>query len=199
LIIVAAYLPIFALQRVEGRIFAPMAHTVVSALVGAMLVSFTLVPVLSFFALRRHKKIKESPVLRVARTAYDPVLMTAMRNPAAILIGAAALLYAGVELGPRLGTEFLPELNEGALYVTFTLPAPISLTEGRKLTPKITATMKKDLPEVTELLSQLGRPEDGTDPTLPSNLEVFVKLKPMKDWGPRIHTLDDIVDMMNRN
>src|SRR5262249_61588920 len=108
LIIVAAYLPIFALQRVEGRIFAPMAHTVVSALIGAMLVSFTLVPVLSFFALRRHKKVKESPVLRAARKAYDPVLMTAMRNPAAVLLGAAALVFAGIELGPRLGTEFLP-------------------------------------------------------------------------------------------
>ncbi|MDB4952449.1 MAG: Cobalt-zinc-cadmium resistance protein CzcA [Myxococcales bacterium] len=218
LIIVAAYLPIFALQRVEGRIFAPMAHTVVSALVGAMLVSFTLVPVLSFFALRRHKKIRESPVLKAARKAYDPLLMGAMRNPAAILIGALAVLYAGVELGPRLGTEFLPELNEGALYVTFTLPAPISLTEGRKLTPKITALMRKDrkpkpgeldehgnpkqwgdMPEVTELLTQLGRPEDGTDPTLPSNLEIFVKMRPMKEWRSQIKTLDDVIEIMDEN
>ena len=199
LIIVAAYLPIFALQRVEGRIFAPMAHTVVSALVGAMLVSFTLVPVLCFFALRRHKKLRESPVLRLARKGYDPVLMTAMRNPAAILVGALALVYAGYELGPRLGTEFLPELNEGSLYITATLPPSVSLTEGRKLTPLITALMRKDVPEVTELLSQIGRPEDGTDPTLPSNLEVFVKLKPMKEWRPEIKTLDDIVDQMNKN
>ena len=199
LIIVAAYLPIFALQRVEGRIFAPMAHTVVSALVGAMLVSFTLVPVLCFFALRRHKKVKDSPVLRVASRAYAPVLMNAMKNPIAVLLGSLALVYAGIELAPRLGTEFLPELNEGALYVTYTLPAPISLTEGRKLTPKITALMRKDLPEVTELLSQLGRPEDGTDPTLPSNLEVFVKLKPMSEWRSNIHSLDDIVEVMNKN
>ena len=199
LIIVAAYLPIFALQRVEGRIFAPMAHTVVSALIGAMLVSFTLVPVLSFFALRRHKKVRESPVLRVARKAYDPVLVSSMRNPAAVLVAALCLVCAGYELAPRLGTEFLPELNEGSLYVTFTLPAPISLTEGRKLTPKITALMRKDVPEVTELLSQLGRPEDGTDPTLPSNLEVFVKLKPMSEWRSNIHTLDDIVDIMDKN
>ena len=199
LIIVAAYLPIFALQRVEGRIFAPMAHTVVSALLGAMIVSFTLVPALAFFALRRHKAVRESPVLKVARRAYDPVLVQAMRNPFAVFVAAGALLVAGIELAPRLGTEFLPELNEGALYVTFTLPAPISLTEGRKLTPKITALMKKDLPEVTELLSQLGRPEDGTDPTLPSNLEVFVKLKPMKEWRSNIHTLDDIVEVMDKN
>src|SRR6186713_799139 len=85
LIIVAAYLPIFALQRVEGRIFGPMAHTVVSALVGAMLVSFTLVPVLCSIALLRHGKVKESPVLKLARYIYDPVLMTSMKNPLAIL------------------------------------------------------------------------------------------------------------------
>jgi cobalt-zinc-cadmium resistance protein CzcA len=199
LIIVAAYLPIFALQRVEGRIFAPMAHTVVSALVGAMLVSFTLVPALAFFALRRHKAVRESPVLKLAGKAYDPVLMTAMRNPAAVILLSVGLLYAGVTLAPRLGSEFLPELNEGSLYVTFTLPASISLEEGRKLTPRITALMQKDLPEVTELLTQLGRPEDGTDPTLPSNLEVFVKLKPMKQWRTNIHTLDDIVEVMDDN
>ncbi|HSD91025.1 MAG TPA: efflux RND transporter permease subunit, partial [Kofleriaceae bacterium] len=199
LIIVAAYLPIFALQRVEGRIFAPMAHTVVSALVGAMLVSFTLVPALAFFALRRHKKVKESPVLKIAQKGYDPVLANAMRNPAAVIVCSLALIYAGIELAPRLGTEFLPELNEGSLYVTFTLPAQISLTEGRKLTPRITALMKKDIPEVTELLTQLGRPEDGTDPTLPSNLEVFVKLEPMKQWRSNIHTLDDIIEIMDRN
>jgi heavy metal efflux system protein len=199
LIIVAAYLPIFALQRVEGRIFAPMAHTVVSALIGAMLVSFTLVPVLSYFALRRHKPIKESPVLRLAARAYAPTLRHAMRSPAAVLIGSLALLYAGVELAPRLGSEFLPELNEGALYVTYTLPPTISLTDGRKLTPVITQLMRRGIPEITELLSQLGRPEDGTDPTLLNNLEVFVKLRPMADWRPHIHTLDDIIAEMNRN
>ena len=199
LIIVAAYLPIFALQRVEGRIFAPMAHTVVSALIGAMLVSFTLVPVLCFFALRRHKPIKQSPVLRLAAQAYQPVLLHAMRNPVAVLVGALALVYAGVDLAPRLGTEFLPELNEGALYVTYTLPPTISLTEGRRLTPQITQLMRRDIPEITELMSRLGRPEDGTDPTLLNNLEVFVKLRPMDEWRDHIHTLDDIIEQMNRN
>ena len=199
LIIVAAYLPSFALQRVEGRIFAPMAHTVVSALVGAMIVSFTLVPVLCYFALRRHKKIRESPVLRIASRAYGPALLHAMRNPAAVLLGSLALVYAGIELAPRLGSEFLPELNEGALYVTYTLPPTISLTDGRRLTPQITQLMRRGIPEITETLSQLGRPEDGTDPTLLNNLEVFVKLLPMDRWRPEIHTLDDIIDGMNRN
>jgi len=199
LIIIAAYLPIFSLQRVEGRIFAPMAHTVASALVGAMLVSFTLVPVLCFFALRRHKAVRISPLLKAARRVHDPVLLTAMRNPLAVLIVTAGLLIGGYELIPRLGSEFLPELNEGSIYVTFTLPPTASLDEGRKLTPKILSELRKNVPEVTEILSQLGRPEDGTDAKLFNNLEVFILLKPMKEWRPNIHTLDDMIEIMTEN
>jgi cobalt-zinc-cadmium resistance protein CzcA len=199
LIIIAAYLPIFSLQRVEGRIFAPMAHTVASALVGAMLVSFTLVPVLCFFALRRHKAVRISPVLKAARRAHDPVLLTAMRNPLAVLIVTAGLLIGGALLIPRLGSEFLPELNEGSIYVTFTLPPTASLDEGRKLTPKILSELRKNVPEVTEILSQLGRPEDGTDAKLFNNLEVFILLKPMKEWRKDIHTLDDMIAIMTEN
>jgi len=198
LIIVAAYLPIFALQRVEGRIFAPMANTVVSALVGAMIVSFTMVPVLCFYALKGHGKVKDSPVLVMARKAYDPTLLAAMRNPVAVLILAGGLSLGGVMLAPRLGSEFLPELNEGSLYVTFTTPATYSLSEGRKLAPKIKRLMLKNMPEIEELLTQLGRPEDGTDPTLQNNFEVFVKLKPMSEWT-RHHTLDEMIDEMDRN
>src|SRR5262249_20635422 len=99
---------------------------------------------------------------------------------------------------PRLGTEFLPELNEGALYITFTLPGNISLTEGRNLTPRIKALLHRT-PEVVELLTQLGRPEDGTDPTLPDNLEVFVKLKPSEEWRAGKHGLDDLIKEMDQN
>ncbi len=211
LIIVAAYLPIFALQRVEGRIFAPMAHTVVSALVGAMLVSFTLVPVLCYFALRRHKKIRESPLLKIARRLHDPALSFAMKNPIAIAIMCAGLLAGGWALAPRLGSEFLPELNEGSIYCTFTLPPTSSLADGRVLAPKILALLRgnpipgldpslvKSIPEVTEVLSQLGRPEDGTDAKLFNNFEVFIKLKPMKEWRDNIHTLDDIIAIQTEN
>jgi len=199
LIIVAAYLPIFALQRVEGRIFAPMAHTVVSALVGAMLVSFTLVPVLCFHALRRHKAVRVSPVLRAARWMHDPILRTAMANPLAVLVASLGLLAAAATLTPRLGSEFLPQLNEGSIYVTFTLPPTASLTDGRTLTPKIVAQLRDGIPEVTEILTQLGRPEDGTDAKLFNNLEVFIKLRPMRAWRDQIHTLDDLVAIMTRN
>ena len=199
MIIVAAYLPIFALERVEGRIFAPMAHTVVSALVGAMLVSFTLVPVLCFYALRGHGKVRQSPVLIVARKAHDPILRAAMSNPFAVLALCGCLVVAGMQLIPRLGSEFLPELNEGSIYVTFTLPPTASLDDGRRMTPLIVAELQKGVPEVTELLTQLGRPEDGTDAKLFNNLEIFIKLKPMKEWRDHIHSLDDIVAIMTKN
>ncbi|HWP08681.1 MAG TPA: efflux RND transporter permease subunit, partial [Polyangiaceae bacterium] len=198
LIIIAAYLPIFSLQRVEGRIFSPLANTVVSALIGALLMTFTLVPVLCFFALRKPKPMRDSPLLVWAQRAFDPSLRFAMNNIAVVLIAATGALAATGILVPRLGSEFLPALNEGALYVTFTLPGNMSLSEGRKLTPRLKELLSRT-PEVTEMLSQLGRPEDGTDPTLPSNLEIFVKLKPLEQWRHEIHDLDELVAEMAKN
>jgi cobalt-zinc-cadmium resistance protein CzcA len=198
LIIIAAYLPIFSLQRVEGRIFAPLANTVVSALVGALLVSFTLVPVLCLFALRKPKPHKDSPVLVWARRAYEPTLDFAMRNAALVMTLAVGALLSAIVLLPRLGSEFLPELNEGALYVTFALPGNTAITEGRKLTPRIKELLART-PEVTGLQTQHGRPEDGTDPKLPNNLEVFVKLKPLDQWRKNKPTLDDLVSEMTEN
>src|SRR5215470_10335203 len=198
LIIIAAYLPIFALQRVEGRIFSPMANTVVSALLGAMLMSFTLVPVLCLAALRKPKKLRDSPLLVWAKRGHDPAIVWSLRNPGAVSVGALGLLVAAGMLLPRLGSEFLPELNEGALYVTFTLPATMSLSEGRRLTPRLKKLIART-PEVTDLMSQLGRPEDGTDPTLQNNLEIFIKLKPLDEWRPGKATLDDLIAEMDGN
>jgi cobalt-zinc-cadmium resistance protein CzcA len=198
LIIIAAYLPIFSLQRVEGRIFAPLANTVVSALVGALLVSFTLVPVLAFFALRNPKPHRDSPLLTWSRRAYEPSLDWAMKNPALVITLAVGALVSAFTLVPRLGSEFLPELNEGALYVTCSLPGNISLTEGRRMAPRIKRLLRRT-PEVTSLLSQLGRPEDGTDPKLPNNLEVFVKLEPLEKWRPQMKTVNDLVAEMSAN
>ncbi len=197
LIIIAAYLPIFSLQRVEGRIFAPLAHTVVSALLGALLISFTLVPALAYFALRRAKVQKESPLLRWAQAAFTPTLRWSMSNAPTVLIASLGMMITAVTLLPRLGSEFLPALNEGALYVTFTLPDNVSLDEGRALTPLLKEKLMRT-PEVTELLSQLWRPEDGTDAKLPNNLEIFIKLKPLDEWRPNIG-IDELTAEMSRN
>ena len=196
LIIIAAYLPIFMLQRVEGRIFSPMANTVVSALVGAMFFSVTLAPVLASFVYARGAKHKESLVLRWAAAVYEPSLRLALKMPK-LAVGLATLMLVGaVVMVPRLGSEFLPELNEGALYMTFTTPANISLTEGRLLVPRITGLIEQN-GAVESVLSQLGRPEDGTDPKLTNNLEFFVRLRAAKDWPTGVKTLGDVIGSLN--
>jgi cobalt-zinc-cadmium resistance protein CzcA len=197
LIIIAAYLPIFMLERVEGRIFAPMANTVVSALLGALLFSITLVPVLAAWVYRKPIAHKESPVLRIATRAYQPTLRFALRQPFLVAALAFAGLLASVIALPRLGSEFLPELNEGALYITLTLPSNISLNEGRRLVPKITHILEK-APQIDAVLSQLGRPEDGTDATLTNNLEFFVKLKSPKQWPKETPRLGDVISELNQ-
>ncbi|MBK7858620.1 MAG: efflux RND transporter permease subunit [Archangiaceae bacterium] len=192
LIIIAAYLPIFMLQRVEGRIFSPMANTVVAALLGALVFSVTLIPALAAFVYRKPLKHRESPVLRAAAWAYEPTLRFSLKRPYVVLIAGAVGLVAAVAVLPRLGSEFLPELNEGALYMTFTLPSNVSLTEGRKLVPQLTRLISAN-PQVDDVLSQLGRPEDGTDATLTNNLEFFVKLKPPELWPKSTPELADVI------
>ncbi|MBU8896270.1 AcrB/AcrD/AcrF family protein [Corallococcus sp. H22C18031201] len=198
LIIIAAYLPIFMLQRVEGRIFAPMANTVVAALLGALVFSVTLIPVLASFVYRKPMQHKESPVLRAAAKAYGPVLTWSLKHPLTVVaMCTAGLLFAGA-LVPRMGSEFLPALNEGSLYLTFTMPSNISLSEGRKLVPRIEKLLRQ-APQVDGVLSQLGRPEDGTDAKLTNNLEIFVKLKPPAQWPKNTPKLDDVLDVLQRS
>jgi cobalt-zinc-cadmium resistance protein CzcA len=192
LIIIAAYLPIFMLERVEGRTFAPMSNTVVSALAGALFFSITLVPVLATLVYRKTPPHRESPLLRLADRAYTPILAAAMRRPLAVLAGAVGMLAVTCVLFLRLGSEFLPELNEGGLYLTFTLPSNVSLSEGRKLVPRLTRLWMSH-PAVDEVASQLGRPEDGTDSTLTNNLEFFLKLKPQEQWPPEFANLPEVV------
>jgi cobalt-zinc-cadmium resistance protein CzcA len=121
-----------------------------------------------------------------------------MARPISVVILAIGALVASFVLLPRIGSEFLPELNEGALYVTFTLPGNISPTDGRRLTPRLKQLLRRT-PEVDAVLSQLGRPEDGTDPTLPNNLEIFVRLKPLALWRKDKPTLNDLVSEMSKN
>jgi heavy metal efflux system protein len=198
LIIIAAYLPIFSLQRVEGRMFAPMANTVVSALVGALVVSFTLVPVLALFALRNGVKVRESPLLRLAQSTYEPILRWALARPATVLILAVGIFASSMVLAPRLGSEFLPELNEGALYSQISLPRNLSVTECRKLIPQLKDLLRRT-PEVSSVLTQLGRPEDGTDPKLPNHLEAFIQLRPLDDWRKTHSKLDNLIAEMSSN
>ncbi len=196
-IIIAAYLPIFLLQRVEGRIFGPMAHTVVAALIGSLLFSITLVPVLATFAYRKQRKIRESPLVTIATRLYAPSLRMALKRPLVVWLTALVALVGGVQVLRTRGSEFLPELNEGAIYLHFTLGYNTSLSDGRKMVPVITEVLDK-FPEVEAEMSQLGRPEDGTDTGMPNNLEFFVKLKPEPEWPKGSPPLAELIEQMNK-
>src|SRR5881296_4227718 len=133
LIIITAHIPIFTLQRHEGRIFAPMAWTVTSALVGSLLFSLSLVPLLCWFLLRKNLPHKENAVMRLASRLYEPVLRSALARPKVVAIGALLLLAGSLWTVTGLGTEFLPELNEGTMWVNINFPPGISMNESRRL------------------------------------------------------------------
>ncbi|HEX9050544.1 MAG TPA: CusA/CzcA family heavy metal efflux RND transporter [Anaeromyxobacter sp.] len=193
-IIIVAYVPIFTLQRVEGRIFAPMANTVASALVGALVASLTLVPVLSVLALARDKE-RVSPVVAWAERVYAPALRWTLRHRAPVLAVAAAALVGAIALATALGSEFLPELDEGALWVTATLPPSIALEEAERMVPRVRAALAS-FPEVRTVVAQLGRPEDGTDPAPVNSLQMFVDLAPEREWRTA-HTKEELVRRMD--
>jgi len=181
LIIIAAHIPIFTLERHEGRIFAPMAYSVVSALVGALVLSLTLVPLLCAVMLKKNLPEKENFIVHAAKGVYEPALAWAMRHKR-IVLGTAALSLAGsLALVPTLGTEFLPELNEGAVWVNVQLPNSSSVTESQQLARRIRDAIRKS-PEVAGVTSKAGRPEDGTDPKLISMAEFLVDMKPEDQW-----------------
>jgi len=181
LIIIAAHVPIFTLQRHEGRIFAPMAYSVVSALVGALVLSLTLVPLLCAVMLKKNLPEKENFLVHAAKGAYEPALRWALGHRKTVLGTAFAALAGSLALVPSLGSEFLPELNEGAVWVNVTLPTSVSPTEAQEMTRRIRAAIRK-FPEVARVNSKAGRPEDGTDPKLINMAEFLVDLKPEAEW-----------------
>src|SRR5207244_7498990 len=156
LIIIAAHIPIFTLQRHEGRIFAPMAYSVVSALIGALILSLTLVPLLCSMMLKRNLPEEENALVRGAKRLYAPALAWALERPRAVLIAAVLGLAGALALVPRLGTEFLPELNEGAIWVNVFLPTSVSVTEAQELNRRIREAIRKS-PEVASVTSKAGR------------------------------------------
>ena len=181
LIIIAAHVPIFTLQRHEGRIFAPMAYSVVSALVGALVLSLTLVPLLCAVMLKRNLPEKENFLVHAAKRAYEPALRWALAHRRTVVGAALAALAGSLALVPTLGSEFLPELNEGSVWVNVTLPTSVSPSEAQEMTRRIRAAIRK-FPEVERVNSKAGRPEDGTDPKLINMAEFLVDLKPESEW-----------------
>jgi cobalt-zinc-cadmium resistance protein CzcA len=195
-IIIAAFLPLFTMQGVEGQIFAPMAKTYGYALIGALLATFTVAPVLSSFLLPERVQEKEPFLLRKLRPAYLRALAGALRYRYVTAAVAIALLSLTVATLPLLGTEFLPKLEEGNLWVRATLPPTISLDAGEPYVARMRDVMR-GFPEVTTVVNQHGRPDDGTDPTGFFNVEFFVPLKPMDEW-PKGVTKERLVEQMKQ-
>jgi heavy metal efflux system protein len=199
-IIIAAYLPIFTLQAVEGRLFKPMAWTVAFALLGALLFSMLLAPVLASFFFNKGAKEWHNPFMEWLTRRYRIAADWAITHhkvtftfAGCVLALSAFLLFSGV-----LGSEFLPHLDEGAIWVRGTLAPSEGPTDG-------VATMNKarvilaSFPEVTQVASQVGRPDDGTDTTGFFNTEYFVDLKPKEQWRPAFHqNKDELTAAMNR-
>jgi cobalt-zinc-cadmium resistance protein CzcA len=197
LIIIAAHIPIFTLQRHEGRIFAPMAWTVSSALVGSLLFSLTLVPLLCLFMLRKNIPHEDNAVVRSIRKPYLACLNWALVHPAFVIVAAVAAFAVSLALAPRLGTEFLPELNEGSIWVNANMPPGISVEQARHYCRKMREILRQT-PEVRSVISKSGRPEDGTDPKPINMAEVFVDLKPPTEWKRGL-SKEQIIEEMDRN
>jgi len=196
LIIIAAHIPIFTLQRHEGRIFAPMAWTVTSALAGSLLFSLTLVPLLCFLLLRRNISHEETAVVRWIKRPYLATLRVALARPSLIAVAAGAGLILSLALASRLGTEFLPELNEGTIWVNANMPPGISVDQARQYCRRIRELLRQS-PEVRSVISKAGRPEDGTDPKPINMAEVFVDLRPESEWR-RGMTREKLIEEMDR-
>ena len=187
-IIITAYLPIFTLQAVEGRLFKPMAWTVAFALLGALTFSMIIAPVLSSILFRKGAKEWENPIMHWLRDHYRIAVRGAIENRY-ITFGVAAILFAiaiFLTVGGAIGSEFLPHLDEGALWVRGTLPPSEGPTPSIDFTDKARQVMAS-FPEVTQVVSQTGRPDDGTDIAGFFNTEYFVDLKPKKEWRGVFH------------
>jgi cobalt-zinc-cadmium resistance protein CzcA len=185
-IIITAYLPIFTLQRVEGRLFKPMAWTVAFALLGALLFSMIVAPVLASFAFRKGAKEWHNPLMTLLTRGYRATLGFAIRWRWITVGAALASLGGAYALTKAIGSEFLPHLDEGAIWVRGTLAPSTGPTEGIHLSNQARILLAS-FPEVTVVTSQVGRPDDGTDTTGFFNTEYFVDLKPKELWRPAFH------------
>ncbi len=196
LIIIAAHIPIFALQRHEGRIFQPMALSVTTALVGSLIFSLTLVPLLAYWMLRKKLPHGDNRVVAWSKRVYAPVLAWALINTRKVVFIALAMFAVSIVAASRLGSEFLPELDEGTFWVNFGLPASVSNEEASNILRDVRKTLST-IPEVRTTVSKAGQPEDGTDPKTISMAEVFVDVKPQEEWRKGL-TRDQLIDQMDK-
>ncbi len=193
-VIVAGYLPIYVLTGPSGRLFQPMASTMSFALLGSLICALTLLPVLCAYFLRKHVREPDLKIYERLRDFYGRILAVCLRHRIVTVIVCLAIFGASLLLIPAIGAEFMPHLDEGALWVRATAPYTISFDEASKLAPQIRDILLT-FPQVTTVANELGRPDDGTDPTGFFNDEFYVGLRPYEDpsWGNGIHTKPELI------
>lgn len=194
MIIIAGLLPIFSFEKVEGKMFSPLAWTLGFALLGALLLTLTLIPLLSSILLRKNVKEKHNVFVAAITNGVMKLFSRTYRNKRITLMIAAALVVAGLFSFRFLGSEFLPELDEGAIYIRATCPLSVSLDESKVLANKMRRIILA-FPEVKQVMSQTGRPNDGTDATGFYNIEFHVDIYPKKQWKSGM-TKEELIDKM---
>jgi cobalt-zinc-cadmium resistance protein CzcA len=192
MVTVAAFIPLFTMRGVEGQIFGPMARTYAYALAGALLATFTITPVLASLLLPEYVKETETILVRALRSAYTPLLRWTLTNKKTTAVIGIAFLAAVGFLVPRLGTEFLPHLEEGNLWIRASMPPTISLEAAMPAVTKMRQVLL-NRPEVITVVSQHGRPDDGSDAAGFYNAEFFAPLKPFEVW-PRGLTKEKLIE-----
>src|SRR5579862_5827095 len=198
-VIIAGYLPIYALQGPSGRLFQPMADTMSFALIGSLICSLTVLPVLCAYLLRGRMKEPRARLFEKIRTGYGKLLGACLRNRTVSIVVLLGIFGASLLLIPLIGAEFMPHLDEGALWMRATAPYTISFEEATKLSPQIRDILRS-FPQVTTVANELGRPDDGTDPTGFFNNEFYIGLKPYDDqaWQGSIHNKKELIDAIQK-
>ncbi len=195
-VIVVSFLPIYVLTGPSGLLFKPMADTMVFALIGSLIITLTLLPVLCAWFMKKGVQEKNNKLFEWIKRRYEKGLDYSLKNPRRIVAGSALLLILSLVLVPFVGAEFMPKLDEGALWVRATMPYTISYDKAAEITPQIRDVLKT-FPEVTTVASELGRPDDGTDSTGFFNVEFYVGLKPYSDWTGKYRGKPALIEAIN--
>jgi cobalt-zinc-cadmium resistance protein CzcA len=196
-VIVVSFLPIYVLSGPSGTLFRPMADTMVFALIGSLIVTLTLLPVLCAWLMRKGVRERRNGIFEAIRAVYVKGLDFCLAHAWGTTSACAVLLGASLLLIPRIGAEFMPQLDEGALWVRATMPYTISFDESAKIVPKVREILRS-FPEVTTVASEHGRPDDGTDSTGFFNAEFYVGLKPYSQWTGSYHNKPELIAAINR-
>ena len=196
-VIVAGFLPIYVLSGPSGRLFKPMADTTIAALIGSLLITVLVLPPLCAWGLRRGVRERRNGVFEWVKRVYMRGLDWSLAHRGWVMGVSVALFAVALAMTASIGAEFMPKLDEGALWVRATMPYTISFPEAAKFAPQIRGILKS-FPEVTDVADEHGRPDDGTDPTGFFNMEFYVGLKPYSEWTGPYHTKPELIAAIDK-